>query len=211
MKTDEQALVLADRRVGNPADKIRRYCRLEWSHGPPEIWAYPYYDAPPTREDDEVRYEDVLAAAALHPGLSRPDLGFFATRGPLLGDWLRRLPPGLTLAEADDRVLGVMDELVAWDVDVSLSLLSKVLHRKRPALLPLVDRQILDWYRPVTGERRGEAAWPALIRAIQRDLRLEANSLVLDEITRRLAADLEGRVPTQVRLADIAVWMGGQR
>ncbi len=68
------------RDVPDTLHHIRRYCGLTWSGGSPETWAYRYFDLVPGESPDEVTSVDVLAAASLHPGLSRTDLGFFVDR-----------------------------------------------------------------------------------------------------------------------------------
>jgi hypothetical protein len=157
---------------------------------------------------DEVTPVDVLAAAALHPGLSRTDLGFFVDRADDLSDWLRSIPVDAELQSADSDLLAHLDALVDFD-GVSITLLSKVLHRKRPSLIPLLDRHIIDWYRPVTGERSATLAWALIIRAMQQDLNADANGSLT-----RIADALRPELPTSpsaVRLIDIAIWMGAQR
>jgi hypothetical protein len=88
-------------------------------------------------------------------------------------------------------------------------LLSKVLHRKRPSLIPLLDRHIIDWYRPVTGERSATLAWAPIIRAMQQDLVGDVNGS-LTEIADALRLELASPPPA-IRLIDIAIWMGAQR
>jgi hypothetical protein len=196
------------RDVPDALDRIRRYCGLTWSGGSPETWAYRYFDLVPSDSPDEVTSVDVLAAAALHPGLSRADLGFFVDSADDLSDWLRSVPVDAELQSADPDLLDHLDALVDFD-GVSITLLSKVLHRKRPSLIPLLDRHIIDWYRPVTGERSATLAWVPIIRAMQQDLITDANGSLT-----RIADALRPELPTspsEIRLIDIAIWMGAQR
>lgn len=202
------ALVLAGRRVDDASDRVRRYCGLPWPGGKPETWAYRYYDAVET-DPQTVTAVDVLTAAALHPGLSRTDLAYFHERATELAEWLAGIPTEAALRDADDTVLQYLSDLSTWKDAPSVSLLSKVLHRKRPALIPLVDRHILDWYRPVTGERSPSLAWAPLLRALRNDLGGE-NTQVLATMSYELEKDL-GRTLSDLRVLDIAVWMGGRR
>jgi hypothetical protein len=205
-KKREMLLTLGGRRVEDPVDVIRRFCGLDWSGGPGETWAYAYYDAT-IASCGILELGDVTATAALHPGLSRADLAFF--RGHLLAlrTWLAVLPVGVGLARVDDYVLDHLLGLADLTNEVTLSLLSKVLHRARPELIPLVDRHVLDRYRSITGKRATGAAWPDLVRAMRADLQLPANRLALDEIRQELQAALATCVPSDVRLVDIAIWM----
>lgn len=196
------------RDVPDALDRIRRYCGLTWSGGSPETWAYRYFDLVPSELPDEVTSVDALAAATLHPGLSRTDLAFFVDRADDLSDWLRRVPVDAELRTADSNLLTYLDALADFD-DVSTTLLSKVLHRKRPSLIPLLDRHIIDWYRPVTGERSATLAWAPIIRAMQQDLIGGANgslTAIADALRPELASP-----PSAIRLIDIAIWMGAQR
>ena len=155
----------------------------------------------------------LLAAAALHPGLSRDDLTFFATRRAELETWLADIPHEARLHTADEALFSKLDELLVWTDEVSLGLLTKVLHRKRPALIPLVDRVVLDWYRPVTGERSANAAWPKLTRQFwgedEEDRKYNLFVTVMAAV--KLSSELGDAYPSPVRAADIALWMGAQR
>ena len=196
------------RDVPDALDHIRRYCGLTWSGGSPETWAYRYFDLVPSELPDEVTPVDVLAAAALHPGLNRSDLAFFVDRADDLSEWLRSIPVDAKLRTADSNLLTYLDVLVDFD-GVSITLLSKVLHRKRPSLIPLLDRHIIDWYRPVAGERSATLAWARIIRTMQQDLIGDTNGL-LTEIAEALRPELASP-PSAIRLIDIAIWMGAQR
>lgn len=203
----EFSLELGGRTVEGVWDRVARYCGLPWSGGPPETWAYRYYDVLDT-DPSTITPLDVLAAAALHPGLARSDLAYFTDRRGDLEAWLASFPANARLREADDSVLDRLVELGAGP-GPSLSLLTKVLHRKRPELIPLVDRHLLDWYRPVTGERSARAAWPDLLRALRDDLG-GLNALLLA----MMGVELEkqtGRQTSHLRLLDISIWMGGRR
>jgi len=196
------------RDVPDALDRIRRYCGLTWSGGSPETWAYRYFDHVPSESPNEVASVDVLAAAALHPGLSRTDLAFFVDRADDLSDWLRSVPVHAELRSADSDLLDHLDALVDFD-GVSITLLSKVLHRKRPSLIPLLDRHIIDWYRPVTSQRSATLAWAPIIRAMQQDLIGDLNGS-LTQIADALRPELASP-PSAIRLIDIAIWMGAQR
>jgi Family of unknown function (DUF6308) len=206
---DVWELVLAGRSVGDPLDRVRRYCGLAWSGGPAETWAYRFYDAVDAGDRDTVAPEDVTVASALHPGLSRAELAWFWDHATGLKRWLAQIPrdAGAT-GSVDDMVISYVAGLPQRFGDVSLTLLSKVLHRKRPAAIPLIDRATVDWYRPVTGERTATGAWPEFVRTIHGDV--ARNRPALDAIRVELAAELE-RAPSALRVADIAIWMGAQR
>lgn len=169
-------LVLADRPLPNVADDLRRYAGLTWSGGRREVWAPRYYDYLVDNDPSDVLPVDVLAAAALHPKLNHSDLTWFVEHRSELQDFLATVDD-VDLAVSDPGWLDVLLDLAGQDVE--LSLLTKVLHRKRPKLIPLLDRRIVDWYR-LKLTTRGAAAWPQLTRALARDL--AANRRALEDL-----------------------------
>ena len=199
-------LVAAGRPITDLEDRLRRYCGLSWSGGPPEVWAFDYFDRLPT--GDQVDRIDVLAAGALHRGLSRDDLEFFVVHADELNAWLAWIPDDVPLHRAKPEVIAHLEAL-AEIADLNLPLVSKVLHRHRPALVPMVDRHLLDRYRPITGERSATAAWPSLVRALAADLAEPANEVIL-EIYRRSLITATGVDISRLRVLDIAVWMEGR-
>lgn len=208
-----QVLTFAGRELADARDSIRRYCGLPWSGGPPEVWAYSYFDAQPSSHRLEIRPDDVLAVAAVHPGLSRPNLAFFIDSIDVAEDCLAQLPDHTNLSDADEGVLRCVEAIdaLAEPGKAELSLLSKVLHRKRPRLVPMLDRALVDWYRGVTGTK-GAEAWRPLVRALHDDLAQPANRAVLEGVSAELGPLLAPRsVPSSLRLADIAIWMEARR
>src|SRR4051794_29064258 len=87
---DSLILNLGGRHVPGAWDRLCRYCGLSWSGGPPETWAFRYFDAVETDGRSSIGPVDVLCAASLHPGLSRQDLSFFCVEANTLGAYLKR-------------------------------------------------------------------------------------------------------------------------
>jgi hypothetical protein len=81
-----------------------------------------------------------------------------------------------------------------------------VTHHKRPRLIPLFDRALVERYRKLTGVR-GEAAWPSLVRTLRADLGLDGNRQFLKDVRAELTKELTGPIPSDLRLMDIAIWM----
>ena len=197
-------LVLAGRAIPDALDHLRRYCGLAWSGGPPETWAYRYFDVIGT-DLDVLEPTDVICAAALHPGMDRDDLAFFHEQKAVIDVWLQAVG-----TDADIRTPGAdgaLHRLFEFEAS-SFTLLTKVLHHKRPNLVPMVDRHVIDRYRPVTGERRPELAWPGLVVAFRDDL--HRNAAALGAITLELDQVL-GVTPSPLRICDIAIWMEARR
>ncbi len=208
----ERTLVCAGRPVAGAQDEIRRYCGLPWRGGEPETWAYKHYDLTPTGPDDFPGPPDFLAAAVIHPGFGNAEMVFFRGEGgaEACQQWLSQLPRNVDLADADEQTLGHLATLPELADGQWLAILSKVAHRKRPKLVPLFDKAIVDWYRPVTG-LRGSVAWPALIQALHEDLAMPENRQFLGELRAELGLELGTAVPSNLRLVDIAIWMDGRK
>lgn len=200
--------------VPDARDRIRRYCGLPSSGGDAEAWAYRYYDAIPgptgPGADDTIDPVDVITCAALHPGITGRELAYFGSEAAAEVGWraLRQYPVGVPLAEASPRELTFLRGLPQLVDGIGLSLLTKVLHRKRPEFVPIFDKRIVDAYRPLTG-LRGVEAWPALVDAIREDLADPENHRFLGDLQDELRPVLAGPVPSHLRLLDMAVWMGG--
>ncbi len=202
-------LTAGGRAIGDPETQIRRYCGLEWDGHPPETWAFQFFDRlQPSGRPDEVDHQDVLAAGVLHHGLSRDELAFFVERATELDGWVRSLPDDVSLDEADDTLIAHLAAISRIE-HAPLSLLTKVLHRKRPALVPLLDRPLIDRYRMVTGERAATKAWGPLLVAMRDDLRNVANARTLSSCARLVEVEVGVRL-SRLRLMDIAIWMAGR-
>jgi hypothetical protein len=206
---DPSGLTLGARPVGSDEawNRVLRYCGVPWDDHPAETWAYRYYDAIES-DPDMVSPQDVVCAGALHPGLSRDDLGWFWDHRTELTDWLGGFPVDQALRAADEDTIAQLAELPSLFPGPSLSLLTKVLHRKRPWLIPLIDREVIDWYRPLTGQRRAVDAWAPLLRLLVDDL--ESNRNALAEV-RFVLYMLHEVTITDLRTVDIVIWMAAQR
>lgn len=214
---DDLPIVAAGRVVPDALDRIRRYCGLAWSGGPPETWAWHYYDAVPTAQDDAVTAVDVLCAAALHPGLSRNDLSWFRGHRDDMASWLHEVPVGIRLCDVADDVVHHVASLPDTFSGASISLLSKVLHRKRPQLIPLLDRHVIDWYRPVTARRSAVEAWGPIVHQMRAEALDPERQLMMAigltgiKAERWPSFDEDDRPRlSPIRAVDIAIWMGSR-
>lgn len=199
----------AGRAIGGLPLSLLRYCGLPWDGHPPETWSFEYFDRVPTGDHpNRIDPVDVLSAGALHAGLSRADLAYFIDHADEIAAWLDQAPTDVRLHEATAAQRAHLKELPTVG-GAQLSLLTKVLHRKRPALVPMLDRPLIDRYRPVTGERNAAAAWVPLVDAIAADLAEDPNSVYF-EVLRRTMENETGVPISRLRLFDIALWMEGR-
>ena len=221
--------------IYDPLDLIRQYCGLTYrdrgSEVAPETWAFAYFDEVPFPEGDLAGPIDVLASGTLSATARFEHLEFFIDYGvQRLRSWVKELPRGVTLDQADDALLEHVGSLNRLTSEVPLSLLSKVAFRLRPDLIPIYEASTASLYRMRT-DGRGEASWPALVREIAKDVGDEANP-GMSHIQIQIASDLREKwmmhppqdarltaprrsdrfwaPPSKLRLFDIAVFMAGQ-
>ena len=170
------------------------------------MWAFGYYDAIPVEHDSNVTPTDVVCTASLHPGLSRTDLEFFTRRQDDLAAWLDQVPPDLELWEGGEKTLAHLDVLADFEPDVTLTLLTKVLHRKRSKVVPLLDRHVIDWYRQPGDPRKINEAWPLVVRRIKDDLDMPATRSRLVKYCAEIKP-FNNKPVSVLRFMDIAIWM----
>ncbi|MFF2842453.1 DUF6308 family protein [Paenarthrobacter sp. NPDC057981] len=180
--------------------------------------AYPAYDGYPGSPTPTLGPQDLLAPALLNVSQNPVPAyyGLEALMGPL-NDRLEALPAEADLATADSEtisrlvnLLGVLEEQPTKYV--KLVTLSKVLHRKRPKLIPLFDAHIYWCYtlRPEAPlpEQRGRSraeyrsAW---LTAVQKDLHRQL------EQWNEIAGIAPGPQITPLRALDIIGWELGKR
>lgn len=191
---------------------------IEYLVGRPSASAYPAYDGYPGSESDLVAPQDLLAVALLNVsnkplkvyyGLeSQLELINDRLQSPDLKGSLRDASPATLAAIAD-----LFDVLEEKPVDnVKLTTLSKVVHRKRPELLPLFDAKVRYCYTDCVG-----APLPPKKKRSKRDYRLawlETLQRDLDsqhEQWEEIAAIAPGPKITPLRALDIIGWELGRR
>jgi hypothetical protein len=175
-------------------------------------YAYPAYDELVTNGSAELVDGDLLAPVLIG---AHVDEGRFA----LLRDMLPALEgvgdlPDVALQDADDDhvlcvagLFGILDEPRYAGRGIRGTIVSKVLHRKRPDLVPLYDSRIFEAYTaPGALPRRTDRAWADFIADLCRQMRtdLRQEEKAFDELVR--VAGGEGADLTRLRILDILVW-----
>lgn len=180
--------------------------------------AYPAYDGYPGSPGDSVERPDLLAVSLLNVS-NNPIPVYYGLESLLEAINERLEDPAISgdLATADDetlkaivRLFGVLEATPTKYV--RLTTLSKVLHRKRPNLLPLFDDNIGYCYSqcedapvPFQDGRSHADYRHAWLKALQRDL---ATQLPYWE---EIAAMAPGPTITPLRALDIIGWELGNR
>ncbi len=172
-------------------------------------YAYPSYDLLVTNGSASLVDADLLAPALIGTEVDRG-------RFQLLKELLPRITgvadlPAVALQDASDEVVeqvadlfAVLDEAPYAGKGVRGTILSKVLHRKRPDLVPLYDSRIFESYTaPGAIERAAHRSWrefmSLLCLQMRADLRAEEAAFSqLDVVC--------GSAVPQLRVLDVLVW-----
>ncbi len=170
------------------------------------------YDALVTNGSAALVDGDLLAPGLIGAEVDRSRFLLLRELMPHLAG-IASLPP-VALQDADDAVLdevaglfAVLDEAPYAGRGVRGTILSKVLHRKRPDLVPLYDSRIFESYTaPGAVERSVHRSWrdsmTLLLQAMRTDLQAEAAAFdVLEDVARGAGAPL-----TRLRVLDVLVW-----
>ncbi len=217
----ERSLHAAGAPIPDARQLVETYCGLPDSGGHRSHWAYAYFDAV-DHDPDDVAPQDITACAALHARFSQPALDSFIRQRGRLRQLLTEIPADVDLADADDALLRHLEAIVSGLAegsgeygpalpDTGRALVSKVLHRKRPRLIPMFDKAIADRYSRRLPDRRAIRG-PAFASLVRNDLADPWNREVLAAIRSSLSRGLADQsVPTNLRVLDISVWMDDHR
>ncbi len=171
--------------------------------------SYRSYDLAPVKQDDVLTEADIRVANAMIARMSQQVIASIHLRAPIINAALARVPPGATLAVATDAIpwqeleelMGAMQGIP----EVKLARQTKVLHKKRPALIPILDSVVETYLRHVEGLRRtGDPARDAvsLIASYKREL--DGNLPTLQHLRAELRK--RGIDLTECRLLDLFIW-----
>jgi len=203
--------------VRTATEIVRRYVAEPQLHDRRRAHPFDVYDA----YRAEQRYQpldqpDLLAPVLLHvQSLSVDAYRWLTGQLAPLNRALERISPDASLMDPDPDLSPLADLFAVLDDPardgVRMTILSKILHRKRPRMIPLWDAHSLTCYSrgescPVPEQRGGSRQEYALTltRAIHADLR--AGKAHWEE----LCALATGRELTELRALDIVAWTVGR-
>lgn len=181
-------------------------------------WAYPSYDGYDAQHATGPLVDaDLLAPLLLNVNrISISTYEALQTARPQLQRVLDQLSPDLTLVDADQQQVSVTAELFGVLDGTGIpgaqgTVLSKLLHRKRPGLIPLYDEQVRGVYQdgdqapvPPQRGRSWQQFWAVFTTAVQADLVREF------DFWQQLAALAPGPPVTALRALDIVAWWAGR-
>jgi len=175
-------------------------------------FAYPSYDRLVTNGSPALVDGDLLAPSLIGAEVDRGRFSLLREMLPALSG-VADLPAG-PIEDADDAAIGqvadlfaVLDEAPYAGKGVRGTILSKVLHRKRPDLVPLYDSRIFESYTaPGAIPRAAHRTWREFMQLLCTQMRedLRSESEAFDELV-GVAGDA-GALLTRLRILDILVW-----
>lgn len=181
-----------------------------------DYYAWPFYDGLDAHSTpDELSDGDLLAPVLLNVNVG---IHGFATLQALRGDLVERLahvPRDVDLADASDgQIRTVVHVFAVLDgtrtLGVGGTTLSKVLHRKRPRLIPLHDRHVRAAYVPGRVTSARHHSWAEYLSLLMKEMRddlaaSESISMSLEAIPAE--SDV---VLTRLRALDVLAWHRGK-
>jgi Family of unknown function (DUF6308) len=172
--------------------------------------AYSSYEADDSSGPDSFEESDLRLANRGGARISAAEIAAILERRGEIESGLRKIHPDASLADATGSIpwipLTRLFDAFADIRGIGFSKMTKALHKKRPALIPMLDSVVQAYLtRDDPGTRSsgsfGERA-SALVRSYKRDL--DRNRSGLDEIQRELARR-RYRL-TEVRILDLLIW-----
>jgi len=174
------------------------------------LQAYSGYEAGDSSRPDSFDERDLRHANRGGARISAAEIAAILERRREIDGSLRRIGPGESLTDTASSIpwiaLTQLFDAFANIRGVGFSKMTKALHRKRPALIPMLDSVVQEYLTkddPVTSSSESFGARAtALVRSYKRDL--DRNRSALDELKRKLATR-DYRL-TEVRILDLLIW-----
>ena len=172
--------------------------------------AYSGYEARDSAGPDSFDESDLRQANRGGARISAAEIAAILERRGEIEGALREIRPAASLAGTASAIpwlpLTQLFDAFANIRGVGFSKMTKALHRKRPALIPMLDSVVQEYLTkddPVTSSSESFGARAtALVRSYKRDL--DRNRSALDELKRKLASR-DYRL-TEVRILDLLIW-----
>jgi hypothetical protein len=173
------------------------------------LGAYSAYDAPDASGSASFDESDLRLANRGGARISAAEIAAILERRGEIERALRRIPPEASLAGESSSIpwipLTRLFDAFASIRGIGFSKMTKALHKKRPALIPMLDSVVQAYLTSdptsLSAETFGEEA-TALVRRYKQDL--DRNRDALQEL--RLELESRGYPATEVRILDLLIW-----
>jgi Family of unknown function (DUF6308) len=172
--------------------------------------AYSSYEARDSSGPDSFDESDLRQANRGGARISAAEIAAILERRGEIEDALREIHPAASLADTASAIpwlpLTQLFDAFSDIRGVGFSKMTKALHPKRPALIPMLDRVVQAYLTRDDPESRSAGSFgehaSALVRSYKQDL--DRNRSALREIQRELASR-EYRL-SEVRILDLLIW-----
>jgi len=180
-------------------------------------YAFPAYDQLVTNGTSELVDGDLLAPSLLDAHVDYARFVLLKRMLPAICEGMAKLPP-TALEDTDDagvaavaRCFSVLDDSVYARAGARGTIVSKVLHRKRPDLIPLYDSRIWTAYTVSGAIGRGShRPWVEVMQALCHSMRADLRGNRAEFESLKAAAAEQGARLTALRILDILVWMSSE-
>ena len=180
-------------------------------------YAFPAYDELVTNGSAELVDGDLLAPSLLDAHVDYARFVLLKRMLPTIVEGMKALPP-TALEDTDDagvvavaRCFTVLDDPIYARAGARGTIVSKVLHRKRPDLIPLYDSRIWTAYTVSGAIGRGShRPWVEVMQALCHSMRADLQNNKAEFAALQQAAAAHGAHVTLLRILDILVWMSSE-
>ena len=162
------------------------------------------YDLKGVPADDAIRSPEIEAAAPLIAGFSAGMVEQLSRRDPEINHALSQIPARASLADSSETIpWSAIKDLVAAAVGpgIGLSRATKILHKKRPALIPVIDEPIVRYAMRVEPNLPAEPAESTvrIMQILKADLDRNLDSLAT------ASEDVDDVALTPLRVLDLSI------
>ncbi len=172
---------------------------------------YREYDSAPVRPDAELRACEASLCVWLNSRISGNDLAKIWQSRPQIERALGELPNDVDLlglsdsrfAELADAILRVIRSTLCYNVGLSKA--TKILHKKRPLLIPILDNVVTEYYDegPLAGRRFREGE--RLVEYLRR-FRNDLESVGKEVRSIQVSLSNRGTELTHCRILEFLIW-----
>lgn len=178
-------------------EKLAKFCQKDAS--------YRSYDLPPdVRQDNELTEKDIQFANRMGARMGPLIVKSVVDRGKAINSALARIVPGISICDAGVP-WAALEQLfnVTLGPEVGPARVTKILHKKRPKLIPILDSVVVSYCKVACrDDLRGKdtaSSMIAYVKVIKNDI--DKNLNVLERVIQ--GSDLK---LTVVRAFDILLW-----
>ena len=198
------------KRIDRCFEKVVRFCGPGAGQG-----YYKAYDCASIEQDNTLRDSDIRVANKLGARIGPESPLMFRRNRTKIEAALKSVPVGIALDDSWPDEESMWEAIgsvyrACWTSDVREARTTKVLHKKRPQLIPIIDgRMVIGWYYAgYSGpKKRGIDRMVEVTERIGEDMR--RNTDPLRELQKELVE--AGINLTRVRLFDMVLWEAYQR